>query len=97
MFTIKLYRDGGYRQKILEADSFTILRYEDGSAEITLHRRPGPKGEYLDERHDIVDLAGGPELAQPPGPQRWERAIIENAQGKTTEIVDINAAPRKAA
>lgn len=46
MFTIKLYTADPnsalpYRQRILTAESFTILRDPDGSAEITLHKGDG--------------------------------------------------------
>lgn len=83
MFTIKLYTGGGpdgYKQRILSADSFTILRGDDGSAEITLHN--GNDGK----RYDIgfVD----PEKPRPDGwPDIWERAIIENVAGRTTEMI----------
>lgn len=81
MFTIKFYSADGYRQIIRSAESFTILRSKDGSAEITLHdKNPG-----FDTR---VDIAGGD-----PAPDAWPRvfakAIIENAAGRTTEIITL--------
>jgi len=88
MFTIKLYRDGNFRQRILEAESFTIIRQDSGIAEITLHRPVGPNGEFCDVRYDIT----GDNMLDAPGPERFERAIIENAAGKTTEIIGF--APR---
>lgn len=87
MFTIKFYSTGpnspgGYRQKILEAESFTILRSDDGTAEITLHQ----KDQAFDHRIDIAD-SGTP---RPEGwPASFESAIIENAAGKTTEIIGL--------
>lgn len=85
MFTIKFYRDDGYRQRILEAESFTILRDQMGNAEITLHRQPGPNGEYRDERFDINH--SDPQCSGMP--ERFDRAVIENALGKTSEIVTV--------
>jgi hypothetical protein len=81
MFTIKLYQDAG-RQKIMAAESFTILRGGDNpsEAEITLHLK---NGEGV--RYDIK--------AEPPqdyeGPTIFQRAIIENMAGKTTEIIQL--------
>lgn len=78
MFTIKMYRDGVTTKiRVLEADSFSILRSDSG-AEITLHRKVGD-----DERYDLGD--GNPTL-EADGRQ-YDRAIIENAAGKTTEIL----------
>lgn len=104
MFTIKLYKGNGFRQRLLEAESFTILRnLESGTSEITLHRSPGPNGEFRDERFDVTSAS----LADADGPadddglglvsvdRRYERAIIENAAGKTTEIISLNDAPRR--
>jgi hypothetical protein len=92
MFTIKFYSTGpgspdGYRQVIKEAESFTILRGDDGTAEITLHQRD----PAFDQRIDIGDCSK-PSL--PEGfPARFESAIIENSAGKTTEM--INFRPRR--
>lgn len=80
MFTIKFYSDDGFRQRILEADSFTILRGRDGSAEITLHQKSGDDSSRI----DIRGANGGPEKEGPPF---YQRAIIENAAGKTTEMI----------
>jgi hypothetical protein len=83
MFTIKFYShepdspDGrtGYRQRILSAESFTILRNATG-AEITLHQR-NPIEDYR------VDI--GPDLGE--ASIVYQKAIIENSTGKTTEII----------
>lgn len=90
MFTIKFYRGtpgspDGYRQCILSADSFTVLRGGDDSAEITLHRKNGD-----DQRVDVAH----PAPRQPDWPDVYDRAIIENAAGKTTEIIALSPAPR---
>lgn len=86
MFTIKFYstsphsHPGAYRQVIKEAESFTILRGDDGTAEITLHQ----KNSGLDSRIDISDCP------RPTGsPPCFESAIIENAAGKTTEMINL--------
>jgi hypothetical protein len=84
MFTIKFYSGDGFRQVIEEADSFTILRSvhdEDGSAEITLHRKSGES-----VRRDIGDESKPLEAHWPP---RFNKAIIENSAGKTTEIIGL--------
>lgn len=85
MFTIKLYQDSG-RQRILEADSFTILRMDDNTperdeAEITLHLKNGDNIRY-----DIKPVP--PDGYQ--GPPVFQRAIIENMAGKTTEIIQLH-------
>lgn len=84
MFTIKFYGSDGCRQIIREADSFTILRCprgpeDDGSAEITLHQ----KNQAEDCRFDVADESKWIE----GWPRRFSKAIIENAAGKTTEII----------
>ena len=92
MFTIKFYSGDGCRQIIEQADSFTILRSpigskEDYSAEITLHRKSG------DDRR--IDIGVDCKVSLPDGwPPRYAKAIIENAAGKTTEIVTAGFEPR---
>ena len=78
MFTIKFYAGLGERQIILAAESFTILRGRDGGAEVTLHQKSGDSIRY------DVGIDRGNRL---DGPQLFDRAIIENAMGKTTEII----------
>ena len=82
MFTIKLYSDEAARQVIRQAESFTILRCSDGTAEITLHQRNASD----DSRVDIADANAPCAIGSP---QCYARAIIENAAGKTTEIIDM--------
>lgn len=82
MFTIKFY--DGFRQVIEEANSFTILRDKDGCAEITLHRVAGNA-----VRRDVCPDTPRA-LSAPP---RFERAIIENAHGKTTQIITYQGSP----
>jgi hypothetical protein len=79
MFTIKLYSHDSFRQKILQAESFTILRGDDGGAEITLHQADGDGIRY--------DVAPERPLANGDLRQFFGSAIIENAAGKTTEII----------
>lgn len=86
MFTIKFYSRDGYRQVIKEAESFTILRSEDGLAEITLHQKnPGD-----DSRIDIKDEKDQVCSWSPPC---FGKAIIENAAGRTTEIIVLRPLP----
>ena len=90
MFTIKFYSADGCRQRIFEAESFTVLRDPigtngDGGAEITLHmKNPGD-----DCRIDVRDDQGKPR--EPHWPAIYAKAIIENANGRTTEIISIDA------
>jgi hypothetical protein len=80
MFTIKLYSHCSRRQKILQAESFTILRGDDGGAEITLHQ--------LDQNHDRrYDVAHERPQAIDDPRQIFGSAIIENAAGKTIEMI----------
>jgi hypothetical protein len=86
MFTIKFYSGDGFRQVIKEAESFTVLRENDGTgeAEITLHQRnPGE-----DSRYDIKPQLD--EASSVAVPQRFAKAIIENLAGRTTEIIALN-------
>lgn len=84
MFTIKLYTGSGYRNVIMAADSFTILRGPRGEAEITLHRKSGDDIR-VDIVHDEPTAAG----QNPPTCPQFQKAIIENAAGKTTEIITL--------
>lgn len=88
MFTIKFYSADGSRQIIQEAESFTVLR-GSGEAEITLHKR----SPLEDCRFDIKEE---PSIEKPfgyDGPPRFGKAIIENAVGRTTEIIIIRPLP----
>lgn len=85
MFTIKLKTGDGCREVIKEAESFTILRPgneipgDDDGAEITLHHSSGSS------RYDILPSLHDP---RPEGwPPVFQVAFIENAAGKTVEIV----------
>lgn len=86
MFTIKLYSANGYRQRILQAESFTILRggssQAGDEAEITLHQ----KNQNDDRRYDIKSDVPRQDSS---GPEIFQKAIIENAAGKTTEIIAV--------
>lgn len=92
MFTIKFYSTGpnspeGYRQVIKEAESFTILRSDDGTAEITLHQ----KDQGLDTRFDIKSESARECSYSAPC---FESAIIENSAGKTTEMIKLRHLPK---
>ncbi len=94
MFTIKFYSGDGCRQIIREAESFTVLRCppgpdDDGTAEITLHK--------ADNTSCRIDIGDDSKASLPEGfPPRFAKAIIENASGRTTEIVSVRpSGPRK--
>lgn len=76
MFTIKFYRDS--RMRIFEAESFTVLRGDDGEAEITIHQKNGE-----DFRRDVGITRENPD----EWPEVFDRAIIENGSGRTTEVI----------
>ena len=90
MFTIKFYREGAFRERIFEAESFTVLRGASGVTEITLHSAK-VNGEWVDFRLDVGDAE------EDVSPERFDKAIIENAMGKTTEIIYAHKAFREAA
>lgn len=85
MFTIKLYSDGG-RTRIMTAESFTILRDPAGCAEITLHQ----KNQTDDSRVDVGPADDGRDVNWP---SLYQRAIIENSAGRTTEMISAPPAP----
>lgn len=85
MFTIKVYE--GLKQRIYAAESFTILRGDNGEAEITVHTKDSRDDFRLDVRHAGLDE-----------PARvFDKAIIENAAGKTTEVITLGPHRSKAA
>lgn len=96
MFTLKLYSHNGWRQKIVEAESFTVLRNRythpstksvagEALAEITAHFKGGD-GQRFD-----IQVAPGRDPNSPV--TEWEKAIIENSAGRTTEIIGWNIPP----
>lgn len=85
MFTIKAYKHNEFSCRVLSAKSLTILRLEDGSAEITLHQHSGHDDSRIDIGSDDVGrTAGSPDL--------YEKVIVENEFGKTTEIIQARPA-----
>jgi hypothetical protein len=89
MFTIKFYSNDGCRQIIREAESFTILRApinstEPDGAEITLHQKSGESC-----RIDIADDGPNGTIRPDGWPPAFAKAIIENAAGRTTEIIGL--------
>lgn len=78
MFTLKFYSHDNSRTRIYEAESLTVLRF-DGNHEITLHQRVGD-----DFRVDLSKDIDNREAGWPPV---YDNVIIENANGKTTEII----------
>lgn len=93
MFTLKLYANAGMRQRFYEVESFTVLRCNQGSSdgpcldwsEITAHLKNGD-GVRFDIGDSPYEPAGG----------SWQKAIIENSAGRTTEIIG-NFGPSKLA
>lgn len=77
MFTLKFIKRFddrvGDRTVIKTAESLTIIRDTDGAG-VTMHRPGG------DERVDVGFL-------DDRNPEGFDRVIIENAAGKTTEII----------
>lgn len=88
MFTVKFYSDDGYRQLIRSAESLTILKGEGDEAEITLHQRNQSEDSRIDIKHDV--------LRDPSWPQVFAKAIIENAAGRTTQIIALGPWPNQA-
>jgi hypothetical protein len=64
----------------MAAESFTILRDPAGCAEITLHQ----KNQTDDSR---VDVGPADDKRDALWPHLFQRAIIENAAGRTTEMI----------
>lgn len=90
MLTLKVYADNGFRTRIIECESVSVIRPGNCSVEITCH---GIRcnGDWTDRRFDIVGVDYAPREGDDPF--RWEKAIIENANGKTTEIIYANGLP----
>ena len=87
MFTLKFYKYAkesiGERIVIRQAENITILRDTDG-AEITMHTSSG------DQRLDV----GFHNTVRPECfPDCFDRLIVENAAGKTSEIVSFLPSP----
>lgn len=90
MITVKLYAEGDFRQRVIECESVTVLRPANCAIELTLHGMR-VEGEISDRRFDLI---GHPSALTPDNDAiPWERAIIENANGKTSEIIFANGHP----
>lgn len=92
MFTIKFYRSFD-RMVIKEADSFTVLRSADGSgeAEITLHYKDVGLDHRVDIRHNDHPRSDAADAVD--WPPVYDKAIIENQNGRTTEIIGLSVRP----
>lgn len=77
MFTLKLYQADKIR--IVECESVTVYRWANGAAQVTLHQKPGG--------FDSVACVGDPPPMAADGSMVYDRAIVENASGKTTEMI----------
>lgn len=78
MFTLKL--QAWPRTRIIECESVTIYCYDHGTSyQITAHQRDG---------NDRAFYAGDDNVPKTYLSDEWfERVIIENAAGKTTQII----------
>ena len=86
MFTLKFYSDNGLRQRVLSAESLTILRAEDGAAEVTLHQKNTNEDTRIDISWDLPSTSYAPPT--------YQQVIVENAAGKTTEIITLGPDPK---
>lgn len=77
MFTIKLFDPEKGITRLVEAESVAIERNQDNTIINLAVRRPGG-GE--------VFVLGSPAVSRDE--PSWKRAIIENANGRTTEILN---------
>lgn len=82
MFTLKIY--AWPRVRIVEAQSFTIYWYDAlrTSCQLTVHQK-----NLVDEAFYIGDPLVTDPSAQPVAGMWFDRAIIENSSGKTTENI----------
>ena len=89
MFTLKLYKSDrqvptpNLPQRIIEAEEFTLYAYNEHAIQVTAHGYAGDgTGVWYvgDPNTDPSD--GGP---MPHGEDWFDRMIIENRFGKTTE------------
>jgi hypothetical protein len=88
MFTVKFYSGDGFRQVVHSAESLTILRDESGDAEVTLHQ----KNQVDSFRVDVKDVHS--DKPRDPGwPPVFQKMIVENAAGRTTEILAVGQVP----
>jgi hypothetical protein len=88
MFTVKLY--GKDRARITRADFLTIIDESEFLKGITLHHANA--GD--DEVYYVGTITAGTAYADQH--RTYDRAIIENAAGKTTEILFAPLAPPEA-
>lgn len=83
MFTIKFVN--GTKTHIKEAESFTVIQNSDNNSswmEVTLHQH----NVAIDTR---VDVGSSPYLELIGQSNLWDTAYIENAMGKTVQIVTV--------
>lgn len=92
MFTIKFYGDFGSRIRILTAQSFTVLRISGGH-EITVHQKNGMDDARYDVKEPWPEATTSDQQAS-QWPVRFQRAIIENENGKTTDIFQVMSDPK---
>ena len=88
MFTAKFYSDLGSRIRIVPAETLTILEMPDGY-EVTLHGKTIGDDVRFDVKDPWPEARTSDEQSK-QWPQRFQRLIIENTAGKTTEFIDLH-------
>ena len=85
MFTVKLYSNNGGKMKILSCESVTSYAWDHGTSfQLKLHQ----KDQNLDYAYNVGNADGcDRKFAEGDDSIWWECAIIENAAGKTTQII----------
>ena len=84
MFTLKLYNPS--KTRLIEAESCTVYRFSPSFIQITTHQK--------NQGTDRCWWLGTSELLEVPQDECFDFAIIENANGRTTERV-MPALPEK--
>jgi hypothetical protein len=77
MFTLKLYADAASVTEIIECRAITVNRSHDGTRLEVVHADGGNQSLYIGPSRVASDL----------GEPIYDKAIVENAAGKTTEII----------
>lgn len=88
MFTLKLYGNG--RIRIVSAESFTVYQYNNFACQITAHQK-----DQGDDRCFYVGDDRACDVAIISEREVWySRAFIENASGRTSEVIEPPPMPR---
>jgi hypothetical protein len=93
MFVIKLYRDGGRLRRIVEAEAIDLSPDLDGSTPSGIQRLVFTKGKNDGRTVDTYYVGpSDPSYLPQITIFLYDRAIVETAAGRTTEIFN---APRR--